>query len=267
MKLQLQHLAIAVTALLSVTFIAGCKKKKEDTPKSPNAYAIGGTNNLMAFHLSTPGTTTSIAITGLQAGENIQAIDIRPVDGQLFALGSTSRLYTINTTTGAATLVGSGAFTPAIGGSAFGFDFNPTVDRIRVISNSGQNLRLNPATGAVAATDANINPGAPQISAAAYTNNYSGSTTTLLYNIDPSTDKLYKQDLPNSGTLTEIGALGIDVDGNNGFDITGNDNKAYALLTVGSTTKLYSINLATGAATAVGNFPSVAKGLAILIGQ
>jgi hypothetical protein len=267
MKLQSQHFAIALVCLLSVAVVSGCKKKKDDSPKAPNAYAIGGTNNLMAFHLSSPGTATSVSITGLQAGENIHAIDIRPVDGQLFALGSTSRLYTINVTTGAATLVGAGAFTPALGGSAFGFDFNPTVDRIRVISNTGQNFRLNPATGAVAATDLTINPGLPAVSAAAYTNNYSGSTTTLLYDIDPSTDKLYKQDPANNGTLTEVGALGIDVDNNNGFDITGNDNKAYALLTVGSTTKLYSINLATGAATAVGNFPSVAKGLAILIGQ
>ncbi len=267
MKLKFQFILLICTSLLSIAIFTGCKKKKNDTPQAPNAYAIGGTNNLMSFHLSTPGGATSIAITGLQTGENIHAIDIRPADGQLFALGSTSRLYTINITTGAATLVGGAAFTPAIGGSVFGFDFNPTVDRIRVISNSGQNFRLNPATGAVAATDANINPGVPQVSAVAYTNNYSGSTTTLLYSIDQSTDKLYKLDNPNLGTLTEVGPLGIDVDGNNGFDISGTDNKAYALLTVGSTTRLYSINLATGAATAVGNFPSVAKGLAILIGQ
>ena len=266
MKLQLKHFAIAATTLLAVTSITACKKKKDET-KTPNAYAIGGTNNLMSFHLSTPGTATSVAITGLQSGENIHAIDIRPADGQLFALGSTSRLYTINVSTGAATLVGAGAFTPALGGSAFGFDFNPTVDRIRVISNTGQNFRLNPTNGTVTATDLNINPGFPAVSAAAYTNNYSGSTITLLYDIDPSTDKLYKQDPANNGTLTEVGALGIDVDNSNGFDITGNDNKAYALLTVGSTTKLYSINLATGAATAIGNFPSVAKGLAVMLGQ
>lgn len=267
MKLKFQFILLISTTLLSIAIFTGCKKKKNDTPQTPNAYAIGGTNNLMSFHLSTPGNATSVAITGLQTGENIHAIDIRPADGQLFALGSTSRLYTINTTTGAATLVGSGSFTPALGGSAFGFDFNPTVDRIRVISNTGQNFRLNPATGVVAATDANINPGVPAVSAAAYTNNYSGSTVTLLYDIDPSTDKLYKQDPANNGTLIEIGALGIDVDNSNGFDITGTDNKAYALLTVGAITKLYRIDLATGAATAVGNFPSVAKGLAILIGQ
>ncbi len=267
MKLRSHFAFLLIIILLSVTTFTGCKKKKSDNPPAANAYAIGGTNNLMSFHLSNPGSATSIAITGLQTGENIHAIDIRPADGQLFALGSTSRLYTINTSTGVATLVGAGAFSPAIGGSAFGFDFNPTVDRIRVISNTGQNFRLNPATGATIPADANLNPGSPAVSAAAYTNNYSSSTTTLLYDIDPSTDKLYKQDPANNGTLIEVGALGIDVDNNNGFDITGTDNKAYALLTVGSTTRLYRINLATGTATAVGNFPSVAKGLAILIGQ
>lgn len=267
MKLKFQFILLIGTTLLSIAIFTGCKKKKNDTPQTPNAYAIGGTNNLMSFHLSNPGSATSIAITGLQAGENIHAIDIRPADGKLFALGSTSRLYTINTTTGAATMVGAGAFTPALGGSAFGFDFNPFVDRIRVVSNIGQNFRLDPVTGVAVTPDANINPGVPAVSAAAYTNNYPGSTTTTLYDIDPSTDKLYRQEPPNNGTLVEVGALGIDVDGNNGFDITGTDNKAYALLTVGSTTRLYSINLATGAATAVGNFPSVAKGLAILIGQ
>ena len=40
-----------------------------------------------------------------------------------------------------------------LAGSDFGFDFNPTVDRIRLISDADQNLRLNPMTGGVAATD------------------------------------------------------------------------------------------------------------------
>jgi hypothetical protein len=68
---------------------------------------------------------------------------------------------------------------------------------------------------------------------------------------------------PNLGALAEVGALGINVDGNNGFDISGTDNKAYALLTIGSATKLYSINLTTGAATAVGDFTGPVKGLAV----
>ena len=41
---------------------------------------------------------------------------------------------------GAAIAVGA-PFTPGTDGTAFGFDFNPTVDRIRVVSDTGQNLR------------------------------------------------------------------------------------------------------------------------------
>jgi hypothetical protein len=115
----------------------------------------------------------------------------------------------------------------------------------------------------VTAADTDITPGTPAISAAAYTNNQAGSTTTVLYVIDPSTDKLYTFASPNNGIMTEVGALGINVDGNNGFDISGTDNKAYALLSVGSATKLYSINLSTGAATAVGDFTGPVKGLAV----
>lgn len=67
-------------------------------------YAVTSTNLLLTFDSATPGTTTSVAITGLQAGENVLGIDLRPATGQLYALGSTSRLYTINPVTGAATL-------------------------------------------------------------------------------------------------------------------------------------------------------------------
>src|SRR4029453_12592543 len=98
---------------------------------------------------STPGTIFgALGITGLQAGETVLGIDFRPATGGLYALGSTSRLYTINPTTGAATQVGAaGAFT--LSGTAFGFDFNPVVDRIGVVSDADQNLRLIPDTGAL----------------------------------------------------------------------------------------------------------------------
>jgi hypothetical protein len=253
----------AMILLLTVVLYISCNKK-DDKPKTSNAYAIGSSNNLLSFNVTTPGTINSDkAITGLQVGEVILGIDIRPANGQLYGLGSTSRLYMIDKTTAVATVVGTSPFTPALSGSNFGFDFNPTVDRIRVISNTGQNFRINPETGAGVAVDVNMNPGTPAVSAAAYINNTAGASTTLLYAIDPSTDKLYKLDLPNSGTLIEVGPLGINVDGNNGFDITGTDNKAYALLSIGSATKLYSINLTSGAATAIGDFTGLVKGLAV----
>jgi len=257
---------LTLILFLSLSICISCNKNDDDDDNPvTNAFAIGSSNNLLGFNVSAPGKINSDKpITGLQTGEAILTIDIRPVTGQLYGLGSTSRLYMIDKTTAVATVVGTSPFTPALNGSTFGFDFNPTVDRIRVISNTKQNIRLNPETGVVAGVDTDLSPGTPAVSAAAYTNNQAASATTVLYVIDPSTDKLYTMGSPNSGVMTEVGALGINVDGNNGFDISGTDNKAYALLTVGSATKLYSINLATGAATAVGDFTSPAKGLAVM---
>ena len=157
----------------------------------------------------------------------------------------------IDPVTGAATAVGA-AFTPALSGTAFGFDFNPTVDRIRVVSDTGQNLRLNPDTGAVAAVDGALNPGAPHVVGSAYTNNFAGATTTTLYAIDAATDQLLIQNPPNNGTLAPVGPLGVDTSDDVGFDITANDGVAFATLTIGGTTRLHRIDLVTGTATQVG---------------
>ncbi len=235
-------------------------------PTAPVAYAVDNSNNLQIFNLSAPGIPVSKTITGLQAAENMLGIDMRPATGQLYALGSSSRIYAINMSSGAATVVGAGPFATLLSGTSFGFDFNPTVDRIRVVSNTGQNLRLNPNDGTVAATDGALNPGVPMISAAAYSNSFPGATTTVLFDIDPATDRLYTQNPPNNGTLVETGALGINVNTENGFDIGGTSNQAFALLTVGSTTKLYSINLTTGAATEAATFPNITRGFAIGLG-
>lgn len=235
-------------------------------PTNAIAYTVDNSNNLQLFNLSAPGTPVSKVIAGLQPGETILGIDMRPATGQLFALGSSSRLYTINMSTGAATSVSPAPFATLLAGTSFGFDFNPTVDRIRVVSNTGQNLRLNPITGDIAAVDLALNPGTPAVSASAYINNFPGATTTVLFGIDPVTDKLYTQNPPNNGTLVEIGALGIDVTTDNGFDIGGTSNKAYAVLTTGSTAKLYTINLTTGAAAEAATFPNTVKGFAVGLG-
>ena len=122
-------------------------------------YGITTTNQLVRFAGNTPGTVLStIAITGLQGGESILAIDVRPATQALYALGSTSRLYVINPSTGAATQVGSaGAFT--LSGTSFGMDFNPVVDRIRVVSDTEQNLRLNPNDGTLSASRHRVESG------------------------------------------------------------------------------------------------------------
>jgi hypothetical protein len=236
-------------------------------PTSPVAYAVNDANMLSVFNPESPAPISK-AITGLSTGENILGIDFRPATGQLIALGSTSRLYVINTATAAATALGTEPFAPLLSGTSFGFDFNPTVDRIRVVSNTGQNLRLNPNDGKIAAVDGALNPTSARVSAAAYTNNFAGSTATVLFDIDHVTGKLYKQDPPNNGTLVEVGSLGVATTETNGFDIGGTSNKAWALLNVGGITRLYSINLTSGMATAAGsyNFTGNYRGFAVGLG-
>src|SRR5204863_6213077 len=140
-------------------------------------------------------------ISGMISGDTIVALDSRPVDGKLFGLGSGSRLYVIDPATGAATQVGTGTFATPLNGSAFGFDFNPTADRIRVVSDANQNFRLDPNTGGIVATDTPLayatgDPNAaanPDVVAIAYTNSVAGATTTTLFGIDSTLNILVRQ--------------------------------------------------------------------------
>ena len=232
-------------------------------PTQAVAYGADANNNFVAFNPSAPQTQVVKPFTGLQSGERVVGLDMRPLNGQLFALGSTNRLYTINLATGAATAVGT---TPLVlTGTNFGFDFNPTVDRIRIVSDAGVNLRVNPADG-TATVDGVLNPGTPSISAAAYTNNFAGATSTVLFDLDANTDMLYRQDPPNAGTLVSVGALGVNITGVNGFDIGGTSGTAYAVLTVGTTASVYTINLSTGAATKGADLPRSLQAMAVGLG-
>ena len=117
-------------------------------------FALTTNNNLLAIDSATPGTIiSSVAISGLQSGETIVGIDFRPSSGQLYAIGNSSRVFTIDLSSGAATAIGNAPFTPPLSGTDFGVDFNPVPDLIRVVSDGDQNLRLSPATGAVAGMD------------------------------------------------------------------------------------------------------------------
>ncbi len=227
-------------------------------PTNPVAYAIDGTSNLLIFNPFDPKPTPiSKPITGLQTGETLLGLDMRLVNGQLYALGSTSRLYTLNTSSGAATAVGTAAFTPALSGTAFAFDFNPTVDRIRIVSNTGQNLRAHPETGLIAAVDSTINPTGSVVTAAAYTNNFAGATTTTLYVLDAVSKRLSIQSPPNNGTLTPVGSPIPQIfAGENGFDITSKSGRAFVLVNNEGTVKLFNLNLTTAALTNGITFPS-----------
>lgn len=228
---------------------------------------IAAHDKLVMFPSDDPKDVTVLKIRGLPKRERLLGLDVRPLNGQLYALGSSSRLYTIDRATGQATAVGSAPFTTLLSGTRFAFDFNPTVDRIRIMSDSGQNLRAHPDTGAIASVDAGLayaagDPGfatAPAVSACAYTNNDNDPLTgTVLYDIDPARGVLVRQDPPNAGTLNTVGPLGLGVAEAHGFDIAGSDGTAYATVLLRDGRKkdarptLVTLDLATGAATPIG---------------
>jgi len=246
----------------------------------PIGYGVNASNQLFRFDLANP--SAPVVVLG-NVGFLPEGIDFRPGTSDLYAIDvgpNTTQLYTLNTTTGAATAVGSGfnstgAGYDLTGNQVFGFDFNPKtlqVDnsmRIRLVTSSGGNLRLNSSTGQIAAVDTGllISPSgnSPFITAAAYTNNIPATSgVTELYVMDARNDSLFLQNPPNNGTLNLIGSFGATIDalGTMNFDILTAQNDAdttiggdtgYAVVqrtaTSGGAYMVYNVNLATGAIT------------------
>ncbi len=233
------------------------------------AYSIRQSNQLIRFDTTTPGASITVGTISGIGSDSIVGIDFRPATQQLYALGSSSQLYTLDVATAVATAIGPNpgiTFT----GTNFGFDFNPQIDRIRVVNDgvpNGQNLVYNPSNGAVTVATA-LSGATNQVDAAAYSNNLNGATSTLLHVINTSgmTDSLYSQN-NNGGVTTLIGSLGIDATAMNGFDIvsSGSSNSGFATLTVGGIPQFYRIDLSTGAASLIGVFggASAISGLAV----
>lgn len=219
----------------------------EDRCLLTTILALTEQNALLRIDSAKPSTILATTpITGLQSGESVVGIDVRPVTAQLYGLSGSGRLYTIDPGTGAATLVAALTADPtdltnpftALSGTDFGIDFNPVADRLRVVSNAGQNLRIKPDSGLVT-TDAPLfyTPGtphggptppaeAPFIVDIAYTNNMPGATSTTLYDLDSAGNDptgirhiLVKQDPPNSGALTKVAPFGKEGAIPVGFDI------------------------------------------------
>ncbi len=269
-------------AALTVASLAACSTMSPESggsDRAEKAVAVTASNKLLKFNAGRPGRIlSSLNITGLQAGETLLGIDYRVSKDQLYALGSSGRLYTVNEDTAAASVVGM-PFAVKLEGTQFGFDFNPTVDRIRVVSNTGQNLRLHPDTGAVvdanpaldgvqtdgklayAAGDANFGK-APMAVGAAYSYNKADTKITTNFALDAATGALVTQGSregvmpavsPNTGQFFTIGSLGMAFN-TAAFDIQALSDVAFAALNSDGTTasRWVTIDLKTGAASSLG---------------
>lgn len=308
---------VAASLALPIAFLAGCGGggngivNPTPTPVGsptpiptvnpanvPLATVIGLTNNnsLVRFNTRTPGTFTPLSLSGLPGGETLLGIDFRFApsgtgQAQLYGLSRRSsgvfQLYIIGINSTNANFVPVGSGFSADNVSSVGFDFNPNVinpdgsrvDRIRVVSPTRANFRVNPDTGtfvdsdsvaagqqgdgtlAFATGDANANI-APRLAGAAYTNNDSDPATgTVNYAIDGASGTLVTQGRPasggnaavspNTGQLFTVGSLGFTLNNLDsvGFDIAPGNNTAFASFDTG----FYIIDLGTGRASLVGN--------------
>ena len=274
-----KRLSLAIVTVASLAACSTMTAEHEGADRAEKAVAVTASNKLIKFNAGRPGRIlATLNITGLQPGETLLGIDYRVAKDQLYALGSSGRLYTLNEDTAAATAVGM-PFAVKLDGTQFGFDFNPTVDRIRVVSNTGQNLRLHPDTGAVvdsnpavdgiqtdgklayAAGDANFGK-TPMGIGAAYSYNKADTKITTNFALDAATGALVTQGSregltpavsPNTGQLFTIGSLGMAFN-NAAFDIQALSDVAFAALNSDASmvSRWVTIDLKTGAAKSLG---------------
>lgn len=261
MKTTISKFAAVVILLGSLGFVTktqaqynggGDYQRNSDRSAQGKSFVALTDNNLLVSGNNDRKVVT-VKVTG--TNENLLAIDYRPANGMLYGITST-KVYTINTITGAAqevsTLSSNNQPIALNVGLESGVDFNPVVDRLRVVGSNDQNFRINVDTGAVL-VDGNLNYAAgdrnagqnPSVTAAAYTNSFAGgpdpNRTTVLYGIDYERDVLTIQNPPNAGTLQTVGSLNVDFDRVGGFNISGRNQ---ALVVSNST--IYEIDLRGG---------------------
>lgn len=261
--MELKTLICTLTALGGIG-LSGCNDSNSSEPIPPtnatgNLLVLTSNGMISSLNHDKPDSLISnIKISGLVSGDQLVGIDHRPSDGKLYAVGLLGNIYTLNPSSGVATFVikmtadpadtndGNAAFSKITANpDALSVNFNPAADRLRIIGQDGQNLRVNVDTG-LTITDGEISrvgDATTEVSAAAYTNAFAGTANTKLYSIDSATDRIYLQNA-NAGTLGISAPLGQDVSNNGGFDIDPINNIGFAALQVSGAYKLFQVNLA-----------------------
>ena len=239
----------------------------DGSTQSQSLQVVGLTSDqrLVCFNEFGPGNARAIGfVSGLFTDTTLIGIDFRVQDRKLYGVGNAGGVYLLDTSNGTATLVNRLSVT--LSGTSFGVDFNPAADRLRIVSNTGQNLRHNVNAGGVTVTDAPLNYAgvtASGIVGSAYTNNDLDATTaTTLYALDSNLGQIALQSPPNNGSLASTGKLTVGTGPDAGLDIYSTirngvtvDVQALAVLSAADgSTALYSVKLPTGKATLRGGF-------------
>lgn len=256
--------SVAATAALTATALAAPALAHGGDDRAGLrlvGLADSGTR-LVAFSSEDPESVKHLGrVRGLRTDTRLVGIDRRVQDGRLYGVGDRGGIYVLSTRGARAERTDNPAL-PLDGSRAYGVDFNPAANALRVISAQGQNLRVPfAAPGAAAVVDGRLTrPGATPgttepatgLTGAAYTNNDTSPTTaTTLFDIDTERDQVVIQSPANAGSTAPTGGLGLDLRTNTGFDIHTGSGGALTALAV-SAGKLYSVDLLNGDADTVG---------------
>lgn len=213
-------------------------------------FGLTCANQLVLFGSGNPSSLArQVQISGMPAGAAMLGIDFRA--GTLYGIGSDSRVYTVDTLSGAATAVG-GTFAPAASGEHFGLAFDAGADRLQLSGvESNQNLVLDPTTGATSAAGADLAYAAGDVNsgtdAALSAVGHHGST---IYGIETNANALVTMS-PATGEMITVASLLFNVYICSGMDID-TDGTAYASLATDNGSQLYTINLQSGATALLG---------------
>jgi hypothetical protein len=283
-----QSVVLACVAVLVAAgaFHAVRADGQDDDRFRKDLRVIGLTDDgrLVSFRARSPERTRDIGyISGLSATDPaIVGIDFRVQDGKLYGVGNGGGVYTIDPRTGQAMFVN--ALTVPLVGTSFGVDFNPAADRLRIISDTGQNLAHNVNDAGVTAGNGTLTYTPPPaaavpalgVTAAAYTNNdlNQAGTGTTLFDLDTTLDQIVIQSPPGVGILVATGKLGVDAAAAAGFDIYSLlvngvtvANYPFATLSVNGRYRFYTVNLTTGQAFSLGRFGEAVVDIAVPLNQ
>ncbi|HYN18248.1 MAG TPA: DUF4394 domain-containing protein [Actinomycetes bacterium] len=244
-----------------------------DDRRSLQVVGLTTDGRLVRFDAASPGRTRAVGkVKGLIGDHSLVGVDYRVQDAKLYGVGNVGGIYTLGDDAGATKV---GQLTVALSGNSFGVDFNPAANRLRVVSDTGQNLRHNlddatataPPLAGMTAQDGTLTvPPATTpvlgVAGAAYTNNdLDPNTATTLFDLDTAADQLVVQSPANGGALAPTGKLLVDAGPVAGFDIYSRNafgatqgNHGFASISVLGRYSLYNVSLLTGRASRIGSF-------------
>jgi Domain of unknown function (DUF4394) len=277
-------------ALAARNCVSNTGKGRSARIKSLKAVGLTADGRLLCFPTTSADKAEEVGkVFNLGSADSaLIGIDFRVQDGKLYGVGNGGGVYTIDPTTAQAMPVNQLTVPLDPMATSFAVDFNPAADRLRILSDRGQNLRHNVGMGGVTLSDAalTIMVGtnvviATGVTGAAYTNNdLAMSTGTTLYDVATMQDQVVVQSPPNgipmavATNLVPTGSLGVDAGLAAGFDIYSVvvkgvtvDNLGFGVLNTSSGSGFYSVNFQTGQATLLDLFQDQVVDIALPLGQ